>query len=76
MSKHVLTQRLRYSIRTATVKRGHGLVIGSYVYRYLTTTGEIVRARLGDVEPDEIPETDNPNTPWKVIDYIKKGGAI
>lgn len=72
MSKHVLTQRLCYRIRTTTVKQGHGLVIGSYVYRYLTSTGEIVRARLCDVEPDEIPEMDNPHTPWKVIDYIKR----
>lgn len=72
MSEHVLTQRLRYRIRTTTIKRGHGLVIGSYVYRYLTTTGEIVRARLCDVEPDEIPEMDSPHTPWKAIDYIKR----
>lgn len=72
MSEHVLTQRLRYRIRTTTVKQGRGLVIGSYVYRYLTTTGEIVRARLCDVEPDEIPEMDRPDTPWKVIDFIKR----
>lgn len=72
MSEQVLTQRLRHAIRTASVKRGRGTVIGSYVYRYLTTTGEIIRARLCDVEPDEIPEMHNPDTPWKVIDFIKR----
>ena len=72
MSEHVLTQRLLYSIRTASVKQGRALVIGAYAYRYLTTTGEIVRARLHDVDCNEIPEMENPDTPWKVIDYIKR----